>query len=74
MEQPVEKLSLKARLIIYALLLLVATAMAYSDNFVGYSKGLANFSGGFAAGLLLAIVLGEGALYLRRRSYRKKQV
>ncbi|MBX0335208.1 hypothetical protein K3G39_18390 [Pontibacter sp. HSC-14F20] len=73
MEKPIEKLSLKVRLIIYALLLLVAIAMIYSDNFAGYSKGLANFSEGFAGGLILAVVLGEAALYLRRRNYRKHQ-
>jgi hypothetical protein len=71
MSQPIEKLSFKARLIIYALLLFVAVAMAYSDNFAGYSKGLAHFSRGFASGLLVAIVIGEAALYLRRRNYRK---
>ncbi|EJF10034.1 hypothetical protein [Pontibacter sp. BAB1700] len=73
MEKPIEKLSFKARLITYAVLLLVAAAMAYSDNFAGYSKGLANFSRGFAGGLLLAVVLGEAALYLRRRSHHKNQ-
>ncbi|MBF8961789.1 hypothetical protein I0P70_00915 [Pontibacter sp. FD36] len=73
MEKPLEKFSLKARLITYAVLLLVAAAMTYSDNFAGYSKGLADFSRGFAGGLLLAIVIGEVALYLRRRSHRKNE-
>ncbi len=63
MASPSEKISLKNRLIIYAILLSIAAILILTDTAAGFFKG-------FAGGLLIAVLIGESALYLRRRNVK----
>ncbi|MDX5420500.1 MAG: hypothetical protein LPK09_14895 [Hymenobacteraceae bacterium] len=61
MATPSEKLPLKTRMVIYASLLIISAILITTDVAAGFFRG-------FVGGFLIAVVVGELALYLRRRA------
>ncbi len=66
MSYPAEKYSLKTRLIVYTLLLLLALGFYYFVEGAGFWRG-------FGWGLLVVAIPGELILYLRRRKAKQNQ-
>ncbi|MBD1398380.1 hypothetical protein H9Q13_14510 [Pontibacter sp. JH31] len=61
MAAPSEKLPAKTRIILYASLLLVSATLIATDTAAGFFKG-------FLGGFLIAVIIGELTLYLKRRA------